>query len=56
MAKLTIEIEENDFALYDVSAYLNGELVYQDGNCTSEDNAIFYAREVAINYMDCLKR
>ncbi|MGG7211950.1 hypothetical protein [Clostridium baratii] len=56
MAKLTIRIEENEFALYDVSTYVNGELVHRDGNCTTEENAIFFGREAAINYLDFLKR
>ena len=56
MAKLTIEIEENEFALWDVSTYVNGELVYRGGNCTTEENAIFFGREAAVNYIDCLKR
>jgi len=40
MAKLTIEIEENEFALYDVRATLNEELLLNVGNYTSERAAI----------------
>lgn len=39
MAKLTIEIEENEFALYDVDVYLNGEPIMVASNYTSEDAA-----------------
>lgn len=40
MAKLTIEIEENEFALYDVRAHLNGQLLLNVGNYTSEEAAL----------------
>lgn len=43
MAKLTIEIEENEFALYDVSVYVNGEFKYTDENFTSEEAAYEHA-------------
>ena len=43
MAKLTIEIEENEFALYDVTVYVNGEFLYTDENFTSEDVAYAHA-------------
>jgi hypothetical protein len=45
MAKLTIEIEENEFALYDVRAYLDGEEVLLTGNYTSEEAALAEAYE-----------
>lgn len=43
MAKLTIEIEENEFALFDVSVYVNGEFHYKDENFTTEDQAYEHA-------------
>lgn len=43
MAKLTIEIEENEFALYDVSVTVNGEFLYRDENFTSEEAAYNHA-------------
>lgn len=49
MAKLTIEIEENEFALYDVSLYYNGVFYWDDINYTSEraayEEAIHRGRE-----------
>ena len=42
MAKLRIEIEENQFSLYDFEVYQNGYLLYQDDNYTSE-NAVMDA-------------
>lgn len=36
MAKLTIEIEENEFALYDFKVYYNGEIWSADDHYTSE--------------------
>lgn len=39
MAKLTIEIEENEFALYDVVAYIDDYKVMAGGNYTSENAA-----------------
>lgn len=45
MAKLTIEIEENEFALYDYEVYVNGVLVLEDGQYTSESVALTSARE-----------
>lgn len=43
MAKLTIEIEENEFALYDVAVYVNGSFKYRDENFTTEDAAYEHA-------------
>lgn len=40
MAKLTIEIEENEYALYDVEAFLDGNLILNVGNYTSEPAAL----------------
>lgn len=40
MAKLTIEIEENEYALYDVEAFLDGKIIYAADNHTSERAAI----------------
>lgn len=37
MAKLTIEIEENEFALYDVDVYLNDGSIMVASNYTSEE-------------------
>lgn len=48
MAKLTVEVEENQFALYNYETFVNGELWRQDENFTSEETAIsaaFYAFE-----------
>lgn len=39
MAKLTIEIEENEFALYDADVYLNGRQIMVASNYTSEEAA-----------------
>ena len=47
MAKLTIEIEENEFALYDYETWLNGVPVASDTNFTSEEAAL----EAAIAWM-----
>lgn len=43
MAKLTIEIEENEFALYDYEAYLDGVLFREECNFTSEAAALDHA-------------
>lgn len=48
MAKLTIEIEENEFALYNYKAYFNGELIREDYNFTSSEMAEEYARANAV--------
>lgn len=40
MAKLTIEIEENEFALYDVKVYLDEDEIMLSSNYTSEDAAL----------------
>lgn len=40
MAKLTIEIEENEYALYDVTATLDGNLLISGENYTSEEAAL----------------
>ena len=42
MAKLRIEIEENEFSLYDFEVYQNGYLLHSGGNYTSE-NAVMDA-------------
>lgn len=42
MAKIRIEIEENEFSLYDFEVYLNGYLLHSDENYTSE-NAVMDA-------------
>lgn len=47
MAKLTIEIEENEHALYDYEMWLNGVPVGSDGNFTTEEAAL----EAAIAWM-----
>lgn len=47
MAKLTIEIEENEFALYDYEMFLNGAPVHSDENFTTEDAAL----QAAIEWM-----
>lgn len=39
MAKLTIEIEENEFALFDADVYLNGLFESRHENYTSEEGA-----------------
>jgi len=44
MAKLTIEIEENEFALYDFKVYYNQEIWSADFNYTTESAA--YAEAV----------
>lgn len=51
MAKLTIEIEENEYALYDVRCFLDGQLFDSIGNFTSEDAALFFARESALEHV-----
>lgn len=43
MAKLTIEIEENEFSLYDVTVLVNGEFSYKDENFTTEERAYDHA-------------
>lgn len=43
MAKLTIEIEENEDALYEVTLYVNGSFLYFDENFTSETAAYEHA-------------
>lgn len=40
MAKLTIEIEENEFALYDYRVSLNGDEVDAGENYTAEEYAL----------------
>lgn len=40
MAKLTIEIEENEYALYDVIARLNDKRIFEGENYTSEKGAL----------------
>lgn len=52
MAKLTIEIEENEFALYDYKVYLNGDLIRTDENFTNIDRAEEYARANALEWFD----
>lgn len=47
MSKLTIEIEENEDALYDVSASLDGKIIFTGENYTSEDVAMSEARKMA---------
>lgn len=45
MAKLTIEIEENEFALYDYEVLVDGNgLIAEDGNFTTEEGALENAR------------
>jgi hypothetical protein len=39
MAKLTIEIEENEFALWDYAVYYNGILWSEGSNYTTEQGA-----------------
>lgn len=39
MAKLTIEIEENEFALWDWWFYVNGDILDTGENYTSENGA-----------------
>lgn len=39
MAKLTIEIEENEYALYDVTATMDGKPFFAGENYTSESVA-----------------
>lgn len=51
MAKLTIEIEENEFALYDYKVYLNGDLIRTDENFTNIDQAEEYALANALEWM-----
>lgn len=52
MAKLTIEIEENEFALYDYRVYLNGDLIREDENFTDIDQAEKYAFSNAQEYLE----
>lgn len=52
MAKLTIEIEENEFALYDYRVYLNGDLIRTDENFTDIDQAEWYALCNAQEYLE----
>lgn len=40
MAKLTIEIEENEYDLYDVIARLNDKRIFEGENYTSEEAAM----------------
>lgn len=40
MAKLTIELVENQYALYDVTATLNGNPLISGENYTSEEAAL----------------
>lgn len=47
MAKLTIEIEENEFALYDVIARLDGKTIFEGDNYTSEELALSEAHKMA---------
>lgn len=39
MAAVTIEIEENEFNLFDYALTVNGDTVAEDGNYTTEDGA-----------------
>jgi hypothetical protein len=48
MAKLTIEIEENEFALYDYTVRINDEVVATGENFVMIDYADDEAREVAL--------
>lgn len=48
MAKLTIEIEENEFALYDYTIRINDEVVAHDGNFVMIEYADEEARKVAL--------
>lgn len=52
MAKLTIEIEENEFALYDYRVYLNGDLIREDENFTDINQAEEYALSNAEEYLE----
>lgn len=45
MAQVTIELETNEFALYDYVARVNGFWVGQDGNFTTETAALEDAHE-----------
>lgn len=45
MAQVTIELEINEFALYDYVARVNGFWVAQDGNFTTETAALEDAHE-----------
>lgn len=44
MATVTIEIEENEFNLFDYALTVNGETVGTDDNYTSEDGAEYAAK------------
>lgn len=44
MAKLNIEIEKNEFELYDIHATLDGKPVFEGENYTSEEAALSEAR------------
>ena len=47
MAKLTIQIEENEFALYDVTATFGDKVILKGENYTSEHAAVGEARQMA---------
>lgn len=47
LAKLSIELVENQFALYDIHATLDGKPVFEGENYTSEDAALREARRMA---------
>lgn len=47
MAKLTIEIEENEYALYDVRATLGDKVILASENYTSEQTALADAYDMA---------
>lgn len=48
MAKLTIEIEENEYALYDYTVRINNQVVGHGENYTMIDYADAEARRVAL--------
>lgn len=47
MAKLSIEIEKNEFELYDIHATLDGKPVFEGENYTSEEVALRESRKMA---------
>lgn len=46
MAKLTVEIEENEYALYNMFATLNGNPLISGENYTSEEAALADVRDM----------
>lgn len=44
MAAVTIEIEENEFNLFDYALTVNGNTIAEDGNYTTEDGAEYAAK------------